>query len=72
MYNSNKKYMEVKNMWTQYKGYQITYEIEDGKVVVQTANYNGIQCSYKQIFDSMSDLYEYIDNGGWGVGSGTT
>ena len=52
-----------------YKGYQITYEEVNGKIVVSRAYYHGIQCSYGGVFDSMQDLKDYIDNGGWGAGS---
>ena len=58
--------------WMQYNGYQIVYEEENGKIIVKTANYCGIQCTYGDTFDSIEDLKEYIDNGGWGAGSGTT
>ena len=56
--------------WIQYKGYQITYHEENGKIVVTTANYDGIQCTYGKTFDSMSDLKNFIDSGGWDVGKG--
>lgn len=58
--------------WVEYKGYHIIYDEEDGKIVVKTANYRGIQCSRGQTFDSISDMKDYIDSGGWSVGSGTT
>lgn len=55
--------------WMEYKGYQIIYEENNGKVIVKTANYKGIQCTYGKTFDSMNDLKKYIDNGGWAAGS---
>ena len=55
-----------------YNGYQITYEEILGKIYVSRAFYKGIQCSYNAVFDSMQDLKDFIDNGGWSVGSGTT
>lgn len=53
---------------TNYNGYQITYTEERGKIVVLSAYYCGIQCSYRHEFDSMQDLKNYVDNGGWSVG----
>jgi hypothetical protein len=53
------------NMWIQYKGFQITYHEENEKIIVDSAYYNKIQCSYKTTFSSMKELKEFIDNGGW-------
>lgn len=58
-------------MITVYKGYQITYEEINGKIIVTRAYYCGIQCSYGATFESMSALERFIDSGGWSVGSGT-
>lgn len=54
--------------WTEYKGYHIIYHEENGKIVVTTANYHGIECTYGQTFDSLTELKNFIDNGGWSVG----
>ena len=56
-------------MVTIYNGYQISYEERDGKVIVSSAYYCGIQCSYGHVFDSWADLKRYVDNGGWGCRS---
>ena len=55
-------------MYLSYKGYAVIYEEENGKIIVKTANYGGIQCSYGGVFESVEALKQYIDDGGWGVG----
>jgi hypothetical protein len=53
------------SMYTEYKGYKILFEEKEGKIIVITANYCGIQCSYGEVFDSKEELKAFIDNGGW-------
>ena len=47
---------------------------KDGKIEVSraTADYNFTCFVGKKVFDSIDDVKDYIDEGHWDIGSGTT
>ncbi len=57
-----------------HKQYLVIYEEKDGKIEIHKATASGNFTCFegKKVFDSISDVKRYIDEGHWDVGSGTT